>query len=76
MFFRIIDGIVQLFTIINPFLMIIATIMWVKLHYRVTKTQNEIEIKMYILEGRIDYILNNSNFYKDYLDKLRELNNK
>lgn len=59
--------------IINPFLFIIATCTWIKLSWSVTKEMNRNMLKQYCIESQIDYIVNNRDIDREYIDHLRKI---
>ena len=80
-----IHWIAQIFYIINPFLMIFATCMWMVLKSRMDKELCRMYLRCYGLEKQVDFLVNNRNLndedrqyfnymtktYKDLEDKKR-----
>lgn len=54
--------------IINPFLMILASCMWMVLKNRMDKELSRMYLRCYALEKQIDFIVNNRDLDRDYFN--------
>lgn len=66
---------VGFFYIVNPFMMIFATIMWMVLKNRMDKELSRMYMRCYGLEKQVDFLVNNRNLndedrqYFNYMTK-------
>ena len=74
------DSIIQFFIylndflrVANPFLFMGATCIWVKLHWVIQKEMNRSMLRQYCIESQIDYIVNNRDIDREYIDLLRKI---
>ena len=61
----------QICTILNPFLLFFATCCWIKLYLVTNKKMSQNEMRQYCLEQQIDYLINNHEVDKEYIEILR-----
>lgn len=63
----------ELFSFLNPIMMFIATIMWVALYCRIRKELNRVNMKCYVLERQVEYIINAKNMDPEFIDILKKI---
>lgn len=59
--------------IMNPFLFFGATIIWVKLYCATKNIMYRNYLRQHFIESQIDYIVNNRNIDREYIDHLRKI---
>lgn len=59
--------------VMNPFLFMGATCIWVKLNWTIQKLMNRNQLKQYCIESQIDYIVSHRDIDKEYIDHLRNI---
>lgn len=59
--------------ILNPFLFFGATCVWVKLYLSVQSAMSRNHLRQYCIESQIDYIVNNRDVDREYIDHLRKI---
>jgi len=59
--------------IINPFLFMGATCIWVRLNWKIQKEMNRNYLRQYCIESQIDYIVSNRDIDREYIDHLRHI---
>ena len=59
--------------IMNPFLFFGATIIWMKLYWATQNMMSRNSLRQYCIESQIDYIVNNRDIDREYIDHLRNI---
>lgn len=59
--------------IFNPFLFFGATIIWMKLYWATQNMMSRNSLRQYCIESQIDYIVNNKDIDREYIDHLRNI---
>lgn len=59
--------------VINPFLFFGCTCIWVKLYWSTQSMWNRNSLRQHCIEQQIDYIVNNRDIDKEYIDYLRKI---
>ena len=59
---------VELCYLINPFLMIFATCMWMFLKSRMERDLHRMYLRCYALEKQIDFVVNNRDVDRDFFN--------
>lgn len=59
--------------IMNPFLFMAATCIWVRLNWRIQKEMTRNMLRQYCIESQIDYMVNNRDIDREYIDHLRKI---
>jgi nicotinic acid phosphoribosyltransferase len=57
---------------INPFMMMIALFMWIKLYFSVQSQCNKMYMRQYVLEKQVDYLASTTQIDPKYLNMLRK----
>jgi hypothetical protein len=65
--------IADFFTILNPVMFFVATLMWVILHHKTIKQLDRSYMRCYSLEKQIDYLINKQNYDPEYVALLRKM---
>jgi hypothetical protein len=59
--------------IMNPFLFMGATCIWVRLNWKIQNEMSRNMLRQYCIESQIDYIVNNRDIDREYIDHLRKI---
>ena len=59
--------------IMNPFLFFGATLIWMKLYWATQSMMTRNSMRQYCIESQIDYIANNRDIDREYIDHLRKV---
>lgn len=63
----------SIFSIVNPILMCVAVILWIVLYNKTSNKLIKINTRQWCLERQINYIANNKDIDKGYIDFMKKI---
>jgi hypothetical protein len=64
---------VNIFTILNPFIVFVCTILWVSIYFETRKEVNRSYIRNYVLQKKINDLLDKSDIDPEYIKILKKM---
>ncbi len=63
----------DLLRVANPFLFMGATIIWLRLNWKIQNEMTRNMLRQYCIESQIDYLVNHKDIDREYIDHLRSI---
>ncbi len=73
---EIIHTIAEVCHFINPFIILVACFLWIKLYSSTQSQCNQMYLRQYVLEQQVEYLVSNREIDPVYINMLKELKDR